>query len=146
MKIDNFRNLADVDLLVHVDLKNNWLVEFSDQKYKPSSKFKSRKRKLRILERPPVFDLWPMLTFWPMWTDKIISDWIQWPEIYILFKFKVNGMKIEDFRNSNLVVDLWPMLTFWSMLTSKIIGKSNSVSWNVNPLQISSQSDENWQF
>ena len=33
--------LGHVDLLVHVDLKNNWLVEFSDLKYKSSSNFKS---------------------------------------------------------------------------------------------------------
>ena len=39
----------------------------------------------------------------------------------ILFKFQVNGMKIEDFKNSSLVVDLWPMLTILSMLTLKII-------------------------
>ena len=31
-------------------------------------------------------------------------------------------MKIEDFRNTTLVVNLGPMLTFWSMLTSKVIG------------------------
>ena len=31
-------------------------------------------------------------------------------------------MKIEDFRNTHLVVDLGPMFTFWSMLNSKIIG------------------------
>ena len=64
----------------------------------------------------------------------------------ILFKFQANQMKIEVFRNTFLVVDLGPMLTFWSMLTSKIIGWLNSVTWNINPLQISSQSDENWGF
>ena len=52
-------------------------------------------------------------------------------------------MKIEDFRNTTLVVDLGPMLTFWSMLTSKIIGWLNSVTRNITPLQISSESDEN---
>ena len=45
-----------------------------------------------------------------------------------LFKFQFNQMKIEDFRNTTLVVDLWPVLTFWSMLTSKIIGWLNSVN------------------
>ena len=55
----------------------------------------------------------------------------------ILFKFQVNGMKIEDFRNTTLVVDLGPMLT------SKIIGWLDSVTETINPLQISSQSDEN---
>ena len=46
-------------------------------------------------------------------------------------------MKIEDFRNVAEVVDLWPMLT------SKIIGCLNSMTRNINPLQISSQSDKN---
>ena len=40
MKIEDFRNSAYVDLLADVDLKNNWLVEFSDLKYKSSSNFK----------------------------------------------------------------------------------------------------------
>ena len=60
MKIDSFRNLAYVDLLAKVDLKNNWLVEFSDPKYKFSSNFKSIGRKLRILEISP-----KLLTFLP---------------------------------------------------------------------------------
>ena len=63
----------------------------------------------------------------------------------ILFKFQVNRMKIEDFRITTLV-DLGPMLTFWSMLTLKIFRWLNSVIWNINPLQISSQWDENWRF
>ena len=37
MKIDNFRTLAYVDVLVDVDLKNNWLIEFNDLTYKSSS-------------------------------------------------------------------------------------------------------------
>ena len=44
---------ANVDLLVHIDLKNNWLVEFNDLKHKSSSNFKSIGWKLRILEIPP---------------------------------------------------------------------------------------------
>ena len=55
-------------------------------------------------------------------TSKRIGGWIQWRNMQLLFKFQVNRMKIEDFRNTTLVVDLGPMLTFWSMLTSKIIG------------------------
>ena len=55
-------------------------------------------------------------------------------------------MKIEDFRNTTLVVDHWPMLTFWFTLTSIIISWLNSVTWYANGLQISSQSDENWGF
>ena len=55
-------------------------------------------------------------------------------------------MKIEDFRNTTLVVDIGPMLTFWSMLTSKIIGWFNSVTRCATPLQISRESGENWGF
>ena len=65
---------------------------------------------------------WPFLTFWPMFTSKLIGGWIWRPDMQMLFKFQVNRMKIEDFRNTALVVDLGPMLTFWSMLISKIIG------------------------
>ena len=54
-------------------------------------------------------------------------------------------MKIEDFRNTTLVVDLGPMLAFWSTLTSKIMGWLKSVTWKKN-LQTLSQSDENWQL
>ena len=53
MKIDNFRNLANVDLLGYVDLENNWLFEVSDRKYKSSSNFKSIGWKLTILEISP---------------------------------------------------------------------------------------------
>ena len=63
-----------------------------------------------------------MLTFWSMLTWKVISGWIQWLDMQILFKFQVNRMKIEDFRDSTLVVDLWPMLAFCPKLTSKVIG------------------------
>ena len=52
-------------------------------------------------------------------------------------------MKIEDFKNTTLVVDLGPMLNFWFMFTSKIIDWLNWMIGNINPLQISSQSDEN---
>ena len=42
MKIEDFRaTKLVVDLLVDVDLKNDWLVQFSDPKYKSSSNFKS---------------------------------------------------------------------------------------------------------
>ena len=39
-----------------------------------------------------------MLTFCPRITSKVISGWIQWPDMQILFKFQVNRMKFEDFR------------------------------------------------
>ena len=49
MKIEDFRNTSwVVDLLVEVDLKNNWLVEFSDLKYKSSSNLKTLKIDLKI--------------------------------------------------------------------------------------------------
>ena len=133
--------LAYVDLLVYVDLKNNWLVEFSALKFQSSSNFESIRWKLTILE------IRPMLTFRPMWTVK--TNWWMNSVTWLgksSFKFQVNQMKIEDFRNTTEVVDLGPMLTFWSMLTSKGIGHLNSVTWNINPLQISSQSDEIWGF
>ena len=60
IEIDNFRNLAYVDLLVDVDLKNKWLVELIDVKYKSSSNFKSIGWKLRILEIPPTVSCWPL--------------------------------------------------------------------------------------
>ena len=53
---------------------------------------------------------------------KIIGGFIQLPDLQILFKFQVNRMKIEAFRNTTGVVNLSSILTFWSMLTSKIIG------------------------
>jgi len=41
------------DLLVHVVLKNNWLVEFIELKYKSTSSFRSIRLKLRISEISP---------------------------------------------------------------------------------------------
>ena len=117
------------------------MVKFNDKICNFSWNFKWIGWKLTILE------IQPMLTFWPMLTSKIIGGWIQWPEIYyILFKCQVNQMKIEDFRNTTLVVDLGTMLSIWSMLTTKISAWLNPVTWNIYPLQISSQSDENWGF
>ena len=77
-------------------------VELNDQICNSSSNFKSTGWKLTILE------IQPMLT-----SKIIIGGWIQWPDMQILFKFQVNRMKIEDFRNTTWDVDLWPMLTFW---------------------------------
>ena len=85
MKIDNFINMASVDL------QNNWLVEFSDLKWKSSSNFK----------------------------------WIRW---------------------KLTILEVRPILTFWAYLDLQNNWWLNSVTWNENPLQISSQSDENWQF
>ena len=35
-----------------------------------------------------------------MFTSKSIGGWIQQPDMKMLFKFQVNWIKIEDFRNS----------------------------------------------
>ena len=106
------------------------LVEFNEQIWNFSSNFKSIGWKLTIL------DIRRLLTFWSMMALKIIGGWIQWPNMKTLFKFHVNQMKIEDFRNLTSIVDLWPMLTFWSMLISNIIGLLNSVTWNVSRMKI----------
>ena len=77
--------------------------------------------------------------------DRQINWWLTWnfKRIYISGHW-IQSAENWDFRNTTLVVDLGTILTFWCMLTSKIIGCLNSVIWNINPLQISSQSDENW--
>ena len=73
------------------------MIEFSDLVCKCSSNFMLIGLKLRILE------IWPTLTFWSMLTPNIVSGWIQWPDMQMLFKFQVNQMKIEDFINSACV-------------------------------------------
>ena len=50
-----------------------------------------------------------MQPFWPMFTSKLVGGWIQWPDMQMLFKFQVNRIKIEDFRNVayvHLLVDV----------------------------------------
>ena len=125
--------LAYVDLLVHVDLKNNFLVEFSDLISRSCSNFKSIRWKVRILETLP--SMLPFGLCWP----QIIGGWINWTDMQILFKFLVNRMKIDNFRNAADVdsvahVDL--KNNWWLNLMIKY----------ATPLQISSQSDENGQF
>ena len=68
-----------------------------------------------------------------MFNSKLVGGGIQWPDMQMLFKFKVNSIKIEDFINL-AYVDL------------KINRWLNSATWYANGLQILSQSDENWQF
>ena len=152
--------------------------EFSDMTCKPCSNFKSIGWRLTILE------IWPMLTFWPQ-KKTLIGGWIQWRDMQILFKFKVNRMKIEDFRNVGLcwpsglcwpqneeVIDFIDLICKWSSNFKSIRWKLrilenlcnlaqicllanvdlkinrwlNSLTWYAKVLQISSQSDENWQF
>ena len=81
------------------------MVELNDQICKSSSNFKSIEWKLPILE------IWHMVTFWPKLTSKIIGGWIHWAGMQTLFKFLVNLMKIEDFRNVTKLVTIglcWP--------------------------------------
>ena len=67
--------------------------------------------------------IWPKLAFWPKFISKLIGGWIQRPDMKRLFKFQVNQMKIDNFRNNfNFGLTLWPMLTFWPMITSNVIG------------------------
>ena len=57
----------------------------------------------------------------------------------LLFKFQVNPMKIDNFRNSADV----------DLLANEDLKRNwwfNSMTWFENPLQISSQWDENWGF
>ena len=80
LSFDKVDLLTYVDLLACVDLKNNWLVEFSDLKYK------------------------------------------------ILFKFQVNRVKIDNFRNS-AYVDLLVHVALknnWLVEFSDLICKSSS--------------------
>jgi len=69
---------------------------------------------MRILETWPILTFWRMLTFCPMMTSKI-----QWNRLQILFKFEINRVKIEDFRNLR---SCWPfgMWCPFAILTSKI--------------------------
>ena len=72
-------------------------------------------------------------------TSKIIGGFIKWPNMQIIFKFQVNRMKIDDFRNSayvDLLADV-DLKNNWLL---------NLVTWYENPIQSSSQWDERWGF
>ena len=79
-------------------------------------KFQVNRMKIDNFRIRPILG-WPSGLCWPFdWrlTSKVISGWIQWPDMQILFKFQVNRMKFEDFRKfgSN-----WPIglcRPFWS--------------------------------
>ena len=72
-----------------------------------------------------------------------------WPEIHMLFKFQVSRMKIEDFKNTFLVVDLGTMLTLWSVdlknnwlvdfsdLKYKCSSNFKSIGWKLRISEIS---------
>ncbi len=72
-------------------------------------------------------------------TSTIICGWIQWPNMQLLFKFQVNQMKIDNLRNLTDVV----LLAYVDLENNWWL---NSVTWYANPLQISSQWEENWGF
>ena len=138
MKIDNFRNPACVDL------KNNSLVEFSDLKYKSSSKFKPMGWKLRILETSP-----KLLTFGLCWPFDLKNNWLLPDDkLHHVVKFLEDRFKIVTCR-------LFTIRRRAEHDTCKI-QKTNLTyknNWWLNfltkyatPLQISSQSDENWRF
>ena len=74
-----------------------------------------------------------VLACWPILTSKLVGGWIQWPDMQILFKFQVNRMEINNFRN----------LAYIGLKNNVWL---NSMTWFVNPFQISSQSDKNWGF
>ena len=82
---------AHVDLLADVDLHNNWLLEFSDLKYKSFSNFKSIGWKLRILEISP-----KLLTFWPL--DLKNNRLFPYDKLYHVVKFREDRFKIVTCR------------------------------------------------
>ena len=67
-----------------------------------------------------------------MFTSELVGGWIQWPDMQMLFKFQVNGIKIEDFRNL-ADVDLLVYADFFACDNQKINRWLKSVSWHVNP-------------
>ena len=76
-----------------------------------------------------------ILEVWP-WIDLLISKVvgfpIQWHNMQILFKFQVNQMKNDNFRNLTQVVHLGPTLTFFTFWPQKTIGFfliTNSTMW-----------------
>ena len=76
-----------------------------------------------------------------MFTSKLIGGWINWPDMQMLFKFQVNWIIIEDFRNL-ASVDLLVYVDLFAYDNHKNNRWLNSVTWYVNPFQISAQSDE----
>ena len=67
---------------------------------------------------------------------------IWWPNMQMLFKFQVNRMKIDSFWNLPCV-DFLAYVDLLDYIDLKYSYLLNSVAWYANPLQISSQWDEN---
>ena len=66
----------------------------------------------------------------------------------LIFKFQVNRMKIDNFRNNLKIrpaVFLVDLMAYVELLTYDNLKSNrwlNSLTWYANPIQISSQSDE----
>ena len=72
-----------------------------------------------------------------MFTLKLIGGWLQWPDMQMLFKFQVNWIKIEDFRNL-ADVDVLVYVDLFAYVDLNISRWLNSMTWYANGLQISS--------
>ena len=60
MKIEDFRNLAYVDLLASVDLKNNWWL--NSVSYENPVQISSHRMKIDNFRNLDYIGLWPMMT------------------------------------------------------------------------------------
>ena len=87
--------LAYFDILAYVDLKINrwlnsltWYVNHFQISSQSDENWGFRK----------FGPNWPFLTFWSMFTSKLIGFWIHRPDMKMVFRLHVNRMKIEDFR------------------------------------------------
>ena len=74
-----------------------------------------------------------------MFTSKLIGGWIWWPDMQMLFKCQVKSDENWGFINPAYV----DLLVYVDIKINRWL---NPVPWYVNVLQISSQSDESWQF
>ena len=82
---------------------------------------------------------WTTLTFWPMFSSKLVGGWIQWPDMQMLIEFQVNWIKIKDFRNLAHV----DLVAYVYLKINKWLSSATSYA---NGFQISSESDEIWRF
>ena len=97
IKIEDLENLAQISLLAYVYLKMyRWLnsVTWDENALQISSQSNENGGFSKIW---PKLAYWPMSTFWPMFISELVGGWIQWPDVQMFFKFKVNRIKIEKF-------------------------------------------------
>ena len=71
-----------------------------------------------------------------MVTSKLIDGGIQKADMEMVFKFQVNRMKNDNFRNL-AIVDFLAWVHLLANVDLKNTWLLNSVTWYVNPLQIS---------